>query len=164
MKEITYESMSTSVLWMKRLLFAGVFIQENKLHTIYDRYNSITSKQWLLMVICSAYEAPPDLTTLGEGMGCSRQNVKKLALQLEKKGFIHFIKSQTDSRSVCIIITDKGNAYLAKCSKYAEQVFSTMFSEFSDDEIKQYYYMSIKVMKGIDHLEELFKKINTEFN
>ena len=162
MDDITYESMSTSILWMKRLLFAGVFIQENKLHTIYDRYNDITSKQWLLMAVCSAYPSPPDLTTLGVAMGCSRQNVKKLAEQLVKNNYMELIKSKTDSRSVCVVITEQGNAYLQKCGAYAEQVFNTMFCEFTDDEIKQYYQMSVKVMKGIDHLEELFKSINSE--
>ena len=59
--KITYESRGTDLRWMKKLLFAGVFIQENRMHTIFDRYNEISSKQWLLMVVSSAYDTPQEL-------------------------------------------------------------------------------------------------------
>ena len=69
------------LLWKKKLLFSGVFVQENRLHAILDRnLNGITTKQWLLLVVSSSLPNPPDLTTLGKILGCSRQNIKKLAL------------------------------------------------------------------------------------
>ena len=53
--------------WKKKLLFSGVFVQENRLHAIMDRYlKEITSKQWLVMVVADAYDNPPDLSTLAK--------------------------------------------------------------------------------------------------
>lgn len=44
-----YEKMGINLQWKKNLLFAGVFIQENLLHSVFDRYNEMSCKQWLLM-------------------------------------------------------------------------------------------------------------------
>ena len=45
MKKSSYELLGQDPKWVKKLLFAGVFIQENKLHAIFDRYNEMTSKR-----------------------------------------------------------------------------------------------------------------------
>ena len=47
----------------------------------------ISMKQWLLLAMTECCPEPRTLTNIGNLMGCSRQNVKKLALALEKKGF-----------------------------------------------------------------------------
>ena len=39
MKKSSYELLGQDPKWVKKLLFAGVFIQENKLHAIFDSYN-----------------------------------------------------------------------------------------------------------------------------
>lgn len=154
---MNYEKKGIDLHWKKKLLFAGVFIQENLLHSVFDRYNDIPSKQWLLMVVCKSFDTPPDLSTLGQAMGCSRQNVKKLALQLEKKGFIQFEKSKQDARSLCVRVTEKGNAFNKKNEELGRAVHNAIFKEFSDKEIEQYYELSIKMMHGIGHLEEYFR-------
>lgn len=47
------------LLWKKKLLFSGVFVQENRLHAILDRnLNGITTKQWLLLVVSSSLPNP----------------------------------------------------------------------------------------------------------
>lgn len=49
-----YDRQGTDLKWKKNLLFAGIFIQENRLHARYDRYNEMSCKQWLLMALCNA--------------------------------------------------------------------------------------------------------------
>lgn len=55
------DTRGTDLRRMKNLLFAGVFIQENRLHTVHDRYNEMSCKQWLLMAVRNAFDKPPDL-------------------------------------------------------------------------------------------------------
>ncbi len=153
-----YENMGTDIRWMKNLLFAGVFIQENRLHAVYDRYNQMSSKQWLLMVVSNAFETPPDLSTLAEAMGCSRQNVKKLAMNLEKDGYITLEKSEKDARSLCVKKTTKGIQFSKDNTELGTLVHQAVFKEFSEAEIRQYYQLSIKMMNGIEHLEAFFKE------
>lgn len=87
---MTYEEMGTTLQWKKNLLFAGIFIQENLLHTVFDRYNTMSCKQWLLMSVLKAFDTPPDLSAAAKAMGCSRQNVKQLARHWKKTDISHW--------------------------------------------------------------------------
>lgn len=153
-----YETMGKSLKWMKNLLFAGVFIQENRLHAVFDRYNEMSCKQWLLMSVCKAFPEPPDLSSLAEAMGCSRQNVKKLAQALEKDGYVTLEKSPTDGRSLLVRKTEKGLAFSKDNTERGEGVHAAFFKEFTEEEIAECYRLSVKMMHGIDHLEEFFKE------
>lgn len=153
----SYETRGTDLKWMKNLLFSGVFIQENRLHAVYDRYNEMSCKQWLLMVVCNAFDQPPELSTLAQAMGCSRQNVKKLALNLERDGYINLEKSLVDGRALCVKKTKKGLEFSERNRELGDKVHDAIFQEFSDEEIEQYYQLSIKMMRGIEHLEHFFK-------
>lgn len=159
MKEkISYEARGTDLSWMKRLLFAGVFIQENRLHAVFDRYNEMSCKQWLLMSVCGAYDEPPALSVLAETMGCSRQNVKKLALHLQKEGYITLERSPADGRALCVKKTAKGMQFSRDNAELGTKVHQAIFQEFSEEEIVQYYQLSVKMVHGIDHLEAFFKE------
>ena len=162
MKDSNYETLGKEPSWVKKLLFAGVFIQENKLHAIFDRYSKIPSKQWLLMAVSTSFDETPDLTMLAKAMGCSRQNVKKLAMQLEKNGYVKLEKSSKDARSLCVRVSEKGKVFAKEMVDITDQVHQALFSEFNDDEINEYYRLSIKLMHGIDHLEMFFQNQKEE--
>ena len=155
--KILYETLGESPRWIKNLLFAGVFIQENRLHAVYDRYNEMSCKQWLLMAVYNAFPEPPDLSSLAEAMGCSRQNVKKLALNLERDGYVTLEKSPADGRSLIVKKTEKGLQFSKNNTELGEGVHAAIFREFTEEEIAEYYRLSIKLMHGIDFLEEFFK-------
>ena len=145
------------LLWKKKLLFSGVFVQENRLHAILDRnLNGITTKQWLLLVVSSSLPNPPDLTTLGKILGCSRQNIKKLALSLEKEGFIKLTPSSCDKRSLWVSILDKGKTIIEDSKEMEDKVYGSLFRDFSEDDISEYFKLSEKFSKGIGYLEECF--------
>lgn len=153
-----YDTRGTDIEWMKKLLFSGIFIQENKLHAIYDRYNEMSCKQWLLMAVCSAFDTPPDLSTLAKAMGCSRQNVKKLALHLEQEGYVVLEKSSVDGRALCVKMTSKGIQFSQKNAELGKKVHDAIFQEFTEEEIEEYYQLSIKMMHGLEHLEDFFRE------
>ena len=152
-----YEQFGKNPRWRKRLIFSGVFILENMLHSVIDRNSEISCKQWLVMTVANAFPQSPDLTTLGNALGCSRQNIKKLALQLEKNGYIRLVKSEADARSLCIEITDKGKEFNYKNSAMGEAVHQQLFADFSEEDIDKYYELSVKMMHGIDRLDRYFE-------
>ena len=156
--EVTMESLGTDLDWKKKLIFASVFIEANKMQTVFDNYhNEITSKQWLLLVIASSFQEPPTLTAVGEQMGCSRQNVKKIATLLEKKEFIRLYHDDKDKRSLRIEITHVAKAFFQKQNKATEGVFEQLFSAFTEDEINQFFEGILKLSKGIDLMGEYFE-------
>lgn len=154
---MTYEEAGKDLRWQKRLLFAGVFIQENLLHAVFDRYNPMSCKQWLLLAVAGAFDTPPDLSAVARAMGCSRQNIKQLALHLERDGYIALEKSPGDARSLRIVFTEKGKKYARENEKVGEFVHEAIFREFSQEEIGQYFALSVKMMHGIEHLEKAFQ-------
>ena len=61
-------------------LFASLFILQNRLQTAGEKLQTeISMKQWLLLAMAECCPEPRTLTNIGELMGCSRQNIKKLA-------------------------------------------------------------------------------------
>lgn len=151
-----YSERGINLLWMKKLIFSGIFIEENKLHAIYDRYNDLSCKQWLLLVITNAFDDNPDLTKLSNAMGCSRQNVKKIALNVEKLGLITLEPSKNDKRSILVVLTSKGRETIDKIEEMSEEIHNEFFKDFTDNEIETYYKLSIKIMNGIDNLNHYF--------
>lgn len=123
-------NMNMDVMTKKRLIFSSFFILGNKMQTFFDKYlEEITSKQWLIMIIVAAFPYPPSLSEVAEHAGCSRQNVKKVAAVLEKKGFIEFT-TERNSRAVCIVLTQKFyefyTPFLEKSTIGIERIFEGM--------------------------------------
>ena len=148
------------IIWKKKLLFSGVFVQENRLHAIMDRYlKEITCKQWLVMVVADAFDAPPDLSTAAKMLGCSRQNIKKLAVSLEKAGYVVLEPSEKDGRSLCVWITEKGKKIIENSKKMEEKVHRSLFRDFTEREIEEYFRLSGKMMNGLGYLEECFREM-----
>lgn len=143
--------------WLKRLLFAFVFINENKLQTIFDRYqDGVTSKQWLLLAIASSFKMPPALTDVGEAMGCSRQNVKKIAVILEQKGYVKLVKDTSDGRSLRITMTEKFEEFSKQSEEYNAEVLDVVFREFSKEQLENFYESTEKLGRGIEALDTYF--------
>lgn len=150
------------LVWMKRFIFAGIFITENKLHAAYDRFGIITCKQWLLLAVLQAFTNEPDLSSLGEAMGCSRQNVKKISLSLEKEGYIELKNSNKDARRIVIHKTKKYFDFLKQMEEIGNKADEELFKEFTEEEIKTYYLLSKKIHLGIENVDEYFQKKKKE--
>ncbi|EFA23491.1 hypothetical protein [Bifidobacterium gallicum] len=54
--------------------------------------------------------------------------------------------------------TEKGLRFSRENSRKGELVHEAVFREFSDDEIRQYFALSVKMMHGIEHLEKAFQR------
>ena len=90
MKKSSYELLGQDPKWVKKLLFAGVFIQENKLHAIFDRYNEMTSKQWLLMATMTSFTDAPDFKHVSKSDGVFTTKCKKISTEFGKAGICDF--------------------------------------------------------------------------
>jgi len=157
--KISMDAFNSNEDWMKKFIFASVFIDANKLQTIFDRYHpDVSSKQWLLMVISASFETPPTLTEVAEAMGCSRQNVKKIAVILEKKGYLTLQKELKDGRSICIVVTEKFREYAIEIQERNSEVLDVMFKEFTEEQLKEFYESTHKLAKGIEALDSYFSR------
>ena len=93
-------------------------------------------------------------TQLGNLLGCSRQNIKKLADVLMKKGFITIQQSPHDARAMCICPTEKVNDFFVNdFSEYQEEL-KYLFEVYSDKEIETLFILLSKLYTGIENLEK----------
>lgn len=138
----------------RKAIFSTIFIVGNKLQTIFDSHiPEITLKQFMLLSIVRQSKDQLTFTQLGNLLGCSRQNIKKLAGILIKKGFITVEQSPHDARALCICPTEKVNAYFeTEFSEYQVEL-EYLFEVYTPEEIKTLFMLLSKLYAGIENLE-----------
>ena len=138
----------------RKAIFSTLFIVGNKLQTLFDNHiPEISLKQFMLLSIVRQSNEPLTLTQLGNLLGCSRQNVKKLADVLMKKGFIHIRQSPCDARAVSICPTEKADEFFQKDFAEYQESLKYLFEVYTDKEIETLFILLSKLYSGIDNLE-----------
>lgn len=146
---------SSSTENQRKAIFSTLFIAANKLQTLFDnRIPEVSLKQFMLLSIVRQSEEPLTFTQLGELLGCSRQNIKKLAAVLAKKGFVVIQQSPHDPRAMWIRPTEKVNAFFANdFAKYQEEL-KYLFEVYTDKEIETLFLLLTKLYSGIENLNK----------
>ncbi len=139
---------STTTEDQKKAIFSTLFIAGNKLQTLFDHHIPE-----LLSIIKQSKE-PFTFTQLGNLMGCSRQNIKKLANLLAKKGFITIQQSPCDTRAMCIYPTKKVTTYFENDFLKYQKELSYLFEVYTDKEIETLFILLSKLYTGIENLEK----------
>lgn len=147
----------------RKAIFSSLFIVGNKLQTIFDNHiPQISLKQFMLLFIVRQSKEPLTFTQLGNILGCSRQNIKKLAEILEKKGFVIIQKSPYDTRAMCICPTDKVKDFFDNdFLKYQEEL-QFLFEVYTDEEIEMLFILLSKMYVGIENLEKKIERGDIE--
>lgn len=102
-----------------------------------ESFNSlVSSKQWQLVEAVASSNEPVTLTRLGEMLGCSRQNAKKLAGAAEKKQLVEM--SDGPNNSVLVSTTARWNEIAERVAQRRLEVEKKVFSNFSDEELTQF--------------------------
>ncbi len=145
-----------------KAVFSTLFIAGNKLQTLFDNHiPELSLKQFMLLSIVRQSKEPLTLTQSGNLLGCSRQNVKKLADALKKKGFITIQRSPSDARAMCICPTDKVNLYFLNDFSGYQKELKYLFEVYTEQEIETLFTLLSKLYAGIENLE---RKIAHENN
>ena len=89
-------------------IYGFIFSLSNRIQTIGDKeFDDITIKQHFLMIGLMMFQEPPTLKEMGQLIGCSYQNVKRMAQQLQKNGYLNIVQDENDKRKQLLIPTDK---------------------------------------------------------
>ncbi len=114
-----------------RFVFGSLFVAANLLETLLDRAFTpygVTTKQFLLLItIQSLFEAPPTIQETARAMGTSHQNVKQIALNLERRGFLRLTKDGNDARVTRLALTDECRAFGEETNQAGEAFMRDMF-------------------------------------
>lgn len=139
----------------RKAIFSTLFIAGNKLQTLFDNHiPEVSLKQFMLLSIVRQSEERLTLTQLGNLLGCSRQNIKKLADVLMKKGFITIQQSPYDARAVCICPTKKVHDFYANDFFEYQEELKYLFEVYTDAETETLFILLSKLYAGIENFEK----------
>ncbi|MCF7809027.1 MAG: MarR family transcriptional regulator [Candidatus Marinimicrobia bacterium] len=112
-------------------LFGTIFLLAQRWQTMGDRYlaaENITAKQWLLLASIEHLGGKPaTLNEITRAFGTSRQNVKQLALGLEKRGFLNISQDDQDKRALRFEITSQNRNFWQKRAQADQKYISDLF-------------------------------------
>lgn len=147
---------------LKTELFGTLFVLANRLQVLGDQMDDrISTKQWLLLAVL--FQEPDhecSLTRLAERTGSSRQNVKKMVLILQQKGFLTLRRPETDRRSLLVSPTQACLEHL-KIREGREEEFLRMFYQgFTDQELQMLHKGILQWMQNLQKMECSHEKEN----
>jgi DNA-binding MarR family transcriptional regulator len=102
----------------------------------------ITTKQWMLLVILvkNFNEQQPTISETAKVFGTSRQNLKQVALSLQKKQFIDIKPDPNDFRIQRISLTGKHEQFFIgeENEQWQNNYLNSLFTGFSEEELKTF--------------------------
>ena len=131
------ENVNMNNLQDKAYIFGSFFVLSNKLQILGDQMDKkLTVKQWLFLAGITKCESnAPTLSELAARIGSSRQNVKKMAVILEKQGFIVMNRDDKDARMIRVSMTDFCKEYLGKREQIELFFIKEVFEGFEPREL-----------------------------
>lgn len=134
---------------MQAYIYGGIFALSNKLQLLGDKFDpNISTKQWFLIAIIASFKnEAPTISMAAERVGSSRQNVKKMAAILEKRGFLAINKDKQDGRIQRLELTKYCIDYFKQRSEREERYIENLYTDFNEA-------LYIGLYRGMKKLEE----------
>ncbi len=92
-------------------LILDLFRVNSRLLTAGDRLVAdlgLTSARWQVLGAIAASERPQPVAWLARDLGANRQNIQRIANDLEKEGIVAFEANPHHKRAQLVVLTDKG--------------------------------------------------------
>jgi len=123
----------------KKEIFGMIFLLGQRWQTLGDLELAsigVTTKQWLLLITLYVFfKDPPTLNQLTEAMGSSRQNVKQLASNLQRSGFLEIFQDTVDKRILRFRLTQKNAEIWEARAQRDQEYVSSLFGDASPQDI-----------------------------
>ena len=130
--------MDFSGLSEEKIIYGLLFAVSNKLQANADKMlPEITSRQHFLLIVLSVFKDKyPSLKEVADAVGSSYQNVKKMADNLEKKGFIVIKRDEFNKRKYNLMMTDKVATFSEAVDKEAEIFMRDLYQGLTQDDLR----------------------------
>ena len=141
---------------LDRMVYGKLFALTNLIQTLGDEFfQEITLKQHFILIAIELFkDNPPSLKEVAEVAGCSYQNVKKIAILLEKKGYLTILRDKSDKRKFKLIIKDKFHKKSNVLESGIKEFWAALFKDLSDKQIKTILSVLIQMEKNLTEYKE----------
>lgn len=135
-----------------------IFLLERRLEYLFDKVlepHNLTTKQWLLLSVVDKSEGgQPSLQEVARQLNTSHQNVKAIAVNLEKRGFLTMQKDAVDKRVTRLAVTPISDSFWQLREATDTEMFNKIFKHLTADEIKMLSPLLFKLLYGIQELTD----------
>jgi len=138
-------------------IFTAMHILANRFQTLGDRIDSeITTKQWFVLAAVSKFtDRTPNIGDIASLLGTSRQNIKKMAVILERRGYLSMQKNEKDLRNILLVLTELCLDYFKGREQQEDEYLQRIFSDFDDEILKMMRVGMGKLIENTDKLLEI---------
>lgn len=139
------------------MIFALLLIISNKMNTLLERELKefdVTTMQWFLSeTIHTLFDCPPTIKEVASEMGSSHQNIKQVALKLQKKGLLRLEKDKKDARVTRLKLTELSNEFWGKTDLKGTFFRENMFKEINKKDIATTRALLEKTLLNLTEIE-----------
>jgi DNA-binding MarR family transcriptional regulator len=120
-------------------LFRLVLATAGRMRTALDRElaaSGITTQQAALLQCVQAQPEAPTMGTVAQAMSMTHQNVKQIALVLQRKGFLDIVVDEADRRARRLVLTAHHHRFWARRNPHDFSVVEGLSAGLDDAEVK----------------------------
>jgi DNA-binding MarR family transcriptional regulator len=139
-------------------LFFQFFIIEKTLSRIFDksyREWGISTKQWLVLAVVTHVEKA-SVSFIADTLQTSHQNIKVIARNLEKKGWVRLAPSPEDGRKTLVLPTEKIREFSLEQGERDRDRLGCLFGIFSKSELDGLAGQLVKFKNHLDLIQDRF--------
>ncbi|MCD2493635.1 hypothetical protein LQE92_13560 [Lacrimispora sp. NSJ-141] len=123
----------------KAYVYGMIFTLSNRMQCVGDRRGEeVTTMQCFMMANLMLYEDYQlNLGQMAQLLGTSRQNARKTADLLMKKGYMDLQRDKLDGRNIRAALTERGKNYYIEREKRESGYLEELFQGFDEELIKE---------------------------
>lgn len=138
----------------KAYIYGAIYSLSNRLQTLGDKIDmTISTKQWFVLAAITKFNGVnPNIGDIAKILGTSRQNVKKIAIILERKGYLELRKDSKDLRNIQLILTESCFAYFKSRELREEEYIEQLFYAVNQEMLNSMYNGLNKLIENTDRM------------
>src|SRR5512143_3084421 len=113
----------------------------------------LTARQWLLLAVISRGfpTGSPSLTEAAARYGTSRQNVKQIAMGLERRGWLRIEPDPVDGRTTRLVLTDKIDVFASpELQEQGDEFLHGVFAGTPESELTRMRKFALGLLTRLD--------------
>jgi len=137
-------------------VFNSLFVLSQRIEYITDSFlekDQLTTKQLLtLIAIDHSFDHNPSLSEVADVLSTSHQNVKQIALNLKKRGFMRIVVDPNDRRRRLLQLTDTNEIFWEMREQENYDNMKMIFSSLTNSEMKEFSRIIEKLLTNLKRL------------
>ena len=132
------------------LMYGSLSVLDNRIAALQsEEFKDLTMKQHFLLVSIGTFDDNPTLSDVSDLIGCSYQNVKRMAEQLQDKGYLTIRKDEEDRRKLRLVPEEKLMDMTQDKQEVTQQFMDRMYRDISEDDLMTALSVILKMTENI---------------